>query len=168
MESQLVDTIVGGSVAGLIAGLVIAVLLALASEARQLVKRRQEEKYVRDLFIEGKVILTTEDLPLRGGDYTIPADDLRAAQYKMLLKQVGVGLERWTPHLSLSQRKDIYDALDWFHTDPERMLVLGTDEGGLRLLDVPEGTWPGTSMNEAAARSIYERLCLVRWLRLKV
>ena len=46
------------------------------------------------------------------------ADALRAAQYKYyLLKQVDVVLERWTVRLSHDEKKDIYDALDWFNSD---------------------------------------------------
>ena len=152
--------------AGLIAGLVVAVLLGLARQTLRALERRREEKYIRGLFIEGQEILDTEKLQFQGGQIGISAEHLRAFRYKALLKEVGVALERWTPHLSISQRKDIYDALDWFHTDPDRMPAVLKDEV-LMLVDVPDGAFPLADMHEDAAVQVYERLRLVKWLKLK-
>ena len=164
---QWVDTVVLGAASGFIAGLVVAAALGIAQEFREHVKRRQEERYLRSLFIEGKIILTTEDLQLEGLEITVPADHRRAAEYKILLRQVGVALERWSPHLSPSQRKDIYDALDWFHTDTTRMLFVTTAENEGRFVDVPDGTFPAEAMTAEAAAEVYERLQAIGWLKLK-
>ena len=160
-------TIAGGAVAGLIAGLVVAVLLGLARQTLRALERCREEKYIRGLFIEGKVILDTEKLQFQGRQVGISAEHLRAFRYKALLKEVGVALERWTPHLSISQRKEIYDALDWFHTDPDRMHAVSKDGKVFRLVEVPDGTFPLPNMHEDAAVQVYERLRLVKWLKLK-
>ncbi len=163
---QWVDTVVQGAVSGLIAGMVVAAVLGIFREFRERVQRRQEEQYLRSLFIEGKMILTTEDLQLEGLGITVPADHRRAADYKRLSRQVGVALERWSPHLSPSQRKDIYDALDWFHTDPTRMLFATTAENEGRFVDVPDGAFPAEAMSEEAAAEVYERLQAIGWLKL--
>ena len=163
----MVDTIVGGAAAGLIAGLVVAAVLGIAQEFREHVERRQEEQYLRSVFIEGKTILTTEDLQLEGLEITVPADHRRAADYRRLLRKVGVALERWSSHLSPSQRKDIYDALDWFHTDPTRMFFATTAENEGRFVDVPDGTFPAETMTAEAAAEVYERLQAIGWLKLK-
>ena len=163
---QWVDTVVRGAAGGFIAGLVVAAVLGIAQKFRERVERRQEEQYLRSLFIEGKMILTTEDLQLEGLGITVPADYQRAADYKRLLRQVGVALERWTPHLPPSQRKDIYDALDWFHTDQTRMLFATTAENEGRFIDVPDGTFPGETMTAEGAAEVYDRLQAIRWLKL--
>ena len=48
-------------------------------------------------------------------DAWFKADALRAAQYDNMLKELDVALEKWLPNLSNAQRKDVYDALDWYH-----------------------------------------------------
>ena len=53
-------------------------------------------------------------------DASISAGALRAAQYNIMLKQIGLALEKWTVMLTHDQRKEIYDALDWYHTNPRR------------------------------------------------
>ena len=164
---QWVDTVVRGVVSGLIAGLVVAAALGIFQKFRGHVERRQEGRYLRSLFIEGKTILTTGDLQLDGLGITVPADHRRAADYRRILRQVGVALERWTPHLSPGQRKDIYDALDWFHTDPTRMLFATTAENEGRFVDFPDGTFPAETMTAEAAAEVYERLQAIGWLKLR-
>ena len=61
--------------------------------------------------------MEAEDTFNKGMDATTSSDALRAAQYNNMMKQVGVALERRTVYLSHDQRNDIYDSLDWYHTD---------------------------------------------------
>ena len=161
------DKVAQGAASGFIAGLVVAAVFGIAQKFRDHAKRRQEEQYLRDLFIKGQRILTLEDQHSEGLGITFTADQLRAAEYKTLLRQVGVALERWSPHLQPVQQKDIYDALDWFHTDPTRAQVIVTPENQAEFVDVPDGTFLAKTMTAEAAAEVYERLYAIGWLKLK-
>ena len=85
--------------------------------------RKQEMKFLRTLIsediqgiLEAKDIAAA-DLP-QGMEVTedTPADVVRVAQFNILMKKIGVALERWTPNLTPFEKKEIYDALDWYHT----------------------------------------------------
>ena len=58
---------------------------------------------------------------------------------------MGVTLERWTLNLSHDQRKDIYDALDWFGTNSLQAVRRNSD-GSVQFVQLPEGRWHTTEM----------------------
>ena len=93
----------------------------------------------------------------------MPADVLRAAQYNNMTKELGVAIERWALNLSHAQRKDIYDALDWYHTGG--LYATKRDEGVV-FMDIPEGRWPTVEMSMEAAREKFDRLEALEWLKL--
>ncbi len=60
------------------------------------------------------------------------------------------------------QKKDVYDALDWYHTDS---LNAVRTHGGGEFLEIPEGRWPTTEMSMEAAKSKFEKLRSIEWLK---
>ena len=80
-----------------------------------------------------------------------------------MTKELGVAIERWALGLSHAQRKEVYDALDWYHTDG---LYATKRDDGVAFMDLPEGRWPTVEMSIEAAREKFDRLEAIGWLRL--
>ena len=62
-------------------------------------------------------MLEATDFHHQDANAKCPADVLRAAQYNNMIKKLDTGLEKWTANLSHTQRKDVLDALNWYHTN---------------------------------------------------
>ena len=71
----------------------------------------------------------------KGMNATSSGDALRAAQYNNMVKRLGIALEKWMADLSHDQRKDIFDALDWYHTDS---LQAVKKDGKAAFIDIPD------------------------------
>ena len=95
----------------------------------------------------------------------LPAGALRAAQYNNMLREVGVALDKWALHLSHDQRKEIYDALDWFGTN-SLQAVKSKVEGSVQFVQLPEGKWHTTEMPMESAIATFKRLQSIGWLKL--
>ena len=159
------DSVVQSAVAGLIAALAATTILGLAAYVRQRLAKRRDVNYLRGIFVEGrKRVIDAEDTFHKGMGKVIPEDVLRAAQYNNMMRQVGVALAKWTVNLSHAQRKEIYDALDWYHTDG---LYATKKDGAVEFGELPEGRWPTTTMSMEAAREKFEKLQSIKWLKLK-
>lgn len=148
------ESIAQSAVAGLIAALVATTILGLAKYTRDWLLRRQDVRYIRDLVIEGRSrVMKAEETYHQGMGAKSPADNLRAAQYNNMIRQLSVALESGWMNLSHSQRKDIYDALDWYHT--QSLYAINRD--GLAVYqELPDGKWPTTemTMEEASGRTL--------------
>ena len=154
-----------GALAGLIAGLAVTVFLGVASYIRQRWANRKDVEYIRDLLTQGRSrVMNAEDTYHKGMNASMPADVLRAAQYNYMMRQVEVALERWAVHLSHDQRKDIYDALDWYNADG---LYATEKNGRVEFHEIREGRWPTTQMAMNHAKRKFERLQSIEWLKLK-
>ena len=159
------ESIAQSAIAGLIAALAATTILGVSRYVRQRLAERRDIKYLRGLLIQGKRrVIAAEDTLHEGMGTLMPADVLRAAQYNNMTKQVGVAIERWALSLSHAQRKDIYDALDWYHTDG---LYAAKKNGEVVFMDLPEGRWPTAEMTMEAARSRFDRLEAIKWLKLQ-
>ena len=111
------DAIAQGAVAGLIAALAATAILGVTNIVRQRVAKNRDVKHLRDIVIEGRErVMMAEDTFHKGMDATSSADAIRAAQYNNMIKRLDIALEKWTVNLSHDQRKDILEALDWYHT----------------------------------------------------
>ena len=108
--------------------------------------------------------MEAEDTFHKGMDATSSADALRAAQYNNMIKRLGVALEKWTVDLSHDQRKDIFDALDWYHTDSLQAIKKG---GKAVFIEIPDGRWATTELPMEAAKEKFEKLQSIKWLKLK-
>ena len=158
------EPIAQSALAGLIAALVATAILGISRCVRQRLARRQDVKYIHGLLIQGKRRVIEAEDTFHGGMGTVmPADVLRAAQYNNMTKELGVAIERWALNLSHAQRKDIYDALDWYHTGG--LYATKRDEGVV-FMDIPEGRWPTVEMSMEAAREKFDRLEALEWLKL--
>ena len=143
------ESIAPGAAAGLIAALVATAILGFATYVRQWLGKRQDVRLIRDIFIQGRMrVMDAEDTFHEAMSVTMSSGVLRAGQYNNMIRQVGVALERRTEHMSHDQKKDVYDALDWYHTDS--LNAIRTD-GRVEFLVLPEGRWPTTEMSMEAA-----------------
>ena len=162
----MMESIALSAVAGLIAALVATGILGLARYLRQRLAKRRDIRYIRRLLIEGrKRVLESKDTPNEGMGVVLPAGALRAAQYNNMLRVVGVALDRWALHLSHDQRKDIYDALDWFGTN-SLQAVKSEGDDSFQFVQLPEGKWHTTEMSMELATATFERLQSIGWLKL--
>ena len=160
------ESIADSAVAGVIAALVATAILGIARYVRRLWGRRQDEKYIRTLLIEGRErVMSARDMYFEGMDASMSAGAIRAAQYNIMLKQIGLALEKWAVMLSHDQRKDIYDALDWYHANPEGLPAIKRN-GQVVIVELPEGRLPVEEMQLQAAKEIFERLETIKWLKL--
>ena len=108
--------------------------------------------------------MEAKDTPHKGMDVTSSADTWRAALYNNMIKKLSVALEKWLVDLSHDQRKDIFDALNWYHTDS---LLAVKNQGKAVFVELPDGKWPTTEMPIEEAKKRFEKLQSIKWLKLK-
>ena len=161
------ESIAQGAFTGLIAALAATTILGLARYARRWWANRQDVKYIRELLTEGRIhVMEARDIFFDGMGATASADSIRATQYNRMIKELGIALERWTVNLSHTQRKDIYDALDWYHDRPDALFAIKRDEKVV-FREIPDGKWPTVDMSMEAAREKFDKLQSIKWLKLK-
>ena len=93
-------------------------------------------------------------------------NEIRAAQYNIMLMQLGITLERWAVHLSHDDRKDIYEALDWYHTQ-SLFAAKSRCGGSVEFPPLSEGRWPTKEMSEDQAKEKFKNLAGIQWLKMK-
>ena len=158
-------SIVESAFAGMIAAMTATAILGVAKWVRQWWLRSQDIEYLRSVLIEGrKLVMEAKDTPHPGTDATSSADTWRAALYNNMIKKLDVALEKWLVNLSHKQRKDIFDALNWYHTDA---LHATLKNGKMEFVDLPNGKWPTTEMPMNVAKEKFEKLQSIKWLKLK-
>ena len=142
--------------AGLIAALTATTILGAAKWIHLKYLQRLDVKQIREVLTTGRK---------RVMDATLPGDVLRAAQYNLIIKQLRVALDHTTSKLPYAKRKDIFDALDWYHV---KFLYATKDERDNPVFrDLPDGSWPTTEMQESQAVDKFKRLESIKWLKLK-
>ncbi len=159
------ETVGQSAFAGLIAALTATTILGLARYIGDWISRSRDVKYIRRLLIEGQQrVMGAQDTHHKGMDARSSADTIRAAQYNTFLKEIRVALERWAVKLSHTQRKDVYEALDWYNKDS----LYATKKGANAVfVEVQEGRWPTTEMSMEAADRKFEKLQSIKWLNLE-
>ncbi len=159
------EPIIHGVVAGIIAALAVTLILGVARLVQQWWNKRRDVRYLRRLLTTGMVrVMSAKDTYHHGMEAWMKADALRAAQYTYLLKQVEVALERWTIRLSPDEKKDIYDALDWFNAEGLHAMKHGDE---VRFVEVPVGKWPTTTMSQEHAERRLKKLQSISWLKME-
>ena len=159
------DVILPSAVAGVIAALTATVILGIAKWVRQWLARRQDVRYLRDVLIEGrKRVMEAKDTHHQGMDATSSADAWRAALYNNMIKKLVVAVEKWMVNLSHDQRKDIFNALDWYHTDS---LHAVEKDGKAVFVELLDGKWPTMEMPMKEAKKKFEKLQSITWLKLE-
>ena len=98
---------------------------------------------------------------------TLSADIVRAGNYNNMLMRIGVALEQWAMDLSHEERKDIYDALDWYNAD-KYFVKTNAEAGSVEYIPIPEGRWPLQQMSVGDAEKKFEQLESISWLKLRV
>ena len=159
------ESIVHSVVTGMIAAVSATAILGCAKCVRQWLAKRQDEKYLRDLLSRGrKRVMESKSTYHKGMDANSSADALRAAQYNNMIKRLDIAMEQWLVNLSHDQRKDIFDALDWYHTDSLQAIKRN---GNAVFIDIPDGRWPTAEMPVQMSKEIFEKLQSIKWLKLK-
>ena len=83
-----------------------------------------------------------------------------------MLMRIGVALEKWAVHLSHDERKDIYDALDFYNAD-SYLVKKNTETGTVGYIQHPAGRWPYPTMSMGDAKNKFDQLESIGWLNLK-
>ena len=106
------------AIAGVSAALTATLILGIAKWLYRWWLKHRDVKYIRAILIEGQaLVLGAKETFHEGADVTSSADRLRAAQYNNMIRKLRVALEQWAVNLSHPQRRDVFDALNWFHTE---------------------------------------------------
>ena len=161
------DSFTQSAFAGLIAALAATAILGLAKYIYHRWVSHQAVGDLRNILLQGKTrVMDAKDTWNKGMGVILPADALRAAQYNYMIREVSVALDRWAVNLSHEQRKDLYSALDWYHTDG---LCATKRDGKVVFVDMefPEGRWPTAEMSTQEARRKFGQLRSVKWLKLE-
>ena len=160
--------IAGNALAGLIAALVASLILIVAEWLHQKHLQRLDVKQIREVLTEGrKKVLESKEttFPDIG---TVSGDVLRCAQYNLMIEQLRLALDHRTSKLSYVKRKEIFDALNWYHTDGDRLYVIKRSDGNLVFSpDLPPGKWPTLDMKKNFAVARFKRIESIKWLNLK-
>ena len=140
-------------------------ILGLAGWLRSVRLKYLDRRHVRNLVREAiPRVLDSKDAFNEGMGVTLSADVLRAAQYNLMVKQLKVALESETPNLTHVERKEIYDALDWYHT--KSLNAIKNKQGQAQFIDLPPGVWATTEMRAEFAEEKVRRLSRIKWLKL--
>ena len=159
------EQIAQSAFAGVIAALTATFILGAARLVRQWMAKRREVGYIRAVMIEGrKRVMAAKDTFHKDMNATSSENELRAAQYNLMLKKLDIALGNWTTAMSHNQKKDIFDATDWYHTDSLQATRI---DGRVVYVYLPDGKWPTSEMSMEAAEKIFGRLQSIKWLDLK-
>ena len=159
-------TIAGNMVQGVIVGLVVAIVLALSHWCYVWYLERVDVRQVREVLSEGRQrVMEARDTLNSVMGVTFAGDVLRAGQYNLLLKQLGVVLDPVGSKLSYRKRKEIFDALDWYNVGA--LHAIKDKEGNPVFHDPPVGRWIAAEMRHGDASRKFQRLESIRWLKLE-
>lgn len=158
--------IIVGVVSGTVAGVVASILLTVAKGIHAQYLQRCDVKQVRGILTSGRRrVMEAEDVFNKGMNVTLPADVLRCAQYNLMIKQLAIALDHQTTRLPYAKRKQLFDALDWYHTDS--LHATKDLHGRPTFVILPEGTWPTTEMRLSDAVDRFKNLDAIGWLKTK-
>lgn len=153
------------AIAGVSAALVATAILGVARLIRRWWARRRDVNYIRDILIEGQTLISkVEESFSEHANAKSTRDSHRAAEYNRMIEKLRVALEKWTGNLSHAQRRDLFDALDWYHTENLLAIPVG---GEMQYVQPPEGRWYGKDMPLEVAEKKFERLQSIKWLKLE-
>ena len=156
------------AIAGVFAGVAVTLILGLFRFGRRKWARRQDVRYIRALLTEGRIrVMGAKDIHDNQSGQTLSADIVRAGNYNNMLMRIGVALEQWAMDLSHEERKDIYDALDWYNAD-KYFVKTNAEAGSVEYIPSPEGRWPWPQMSVGDAEKKFEQLESISWLKLRV
>ena len=159
------NSIETSAIAGLIAALAATTILGLASYVRGRWVRRRDEIHIRQILLDGKkAVMGAEHKYLSNIRKLVPADVARVGHYNKMITKLSIALEKWALGLSHKQRKDLFDALDWFHTDH---LFVHEESGILRFKEFPDGKWTHGTLQLEEAQYKFEQLHAIKWLKFK-
>ena len=163
------EDIAGNAVAGLIAAVTATIILGVA---KWIYRKRLESldvKQIREVLTEGrKKVLESKEIFFPGLDATVPGDMLRCAQYNVMIEQLGLALDHRTSKLPYVKRKAIFDALNWYHTDPDNLYATKDNNGNLVFpFQFPPGKLPTMDMKKNFAIDQFKKLESIKWLKLK-
>ena len=152
--------------AGLIAALTATAILVVVKLIHLKYLERLDVKQIREVLTAGrKRVMESKETFHHGMGATVPGDVLRAAQYNLIIKQLRVALDHTTSKLLYTKRKDIFNALDWYHV---KSLWATKDKcGNPVFVDLPVGSWRANAMQESQAVDKFKRLESIKWLKLK-
>ena len=152
--------------AGLIAALTATTILGAAKWIHLKYLQRLDVKQLQEVLTDGRRrVLEAKETFNHNMDATLPGDMLRAAQYNLMIKQLRIALDHTTSNLFYAKRKRIFDALDWYHV--EFLYATRDKRDNPVFRDLPDGSWPGTEIQESQAVDKFKRLESIKWLKLK-
>ena len=74
-------------------------------------------------------------------------------------------MDHTTSKLPYAKRKDIFNALDWYHV--ESLYATRDERDNPVFRDFPDGSWPSNEIKESQAVDKFKRLESIKWLKLK-
>ena len=160
------ENIAGNAVAGVIAAVTATTILGSAKWIYLVHLQRLDVKQIREVLTSGrKRVMESKETFDDELDVTLSGDLLRAGRYNVMIKQLRVALDHTTSKLSYTKRKDIFDALDWYHVE---FVYLRKDQiGNPEFVDLPAGSWTTERMQKSEAIDKFKRLESIKWLKLK-
>ena len=161
------EDIAGSAVAGLIAAVAATIILGVAKWVYQKHLQHLDINQIHEVLTDGRRrVLEAKKTFNHDMNATLPGDMLRAAKYNLMIKQLRVALDHTTSNLSYAKRKEIFDALDWYHV---KFVYLAKDAAGNPVSrdDLPVGNWPTNAMQEIQAIDKFKGLESIKWLKLK-
>ena len=166
MIAQSIEEAAGSVLAGVVAAIVATTILGVAKWIHGKWLQRRDVLQVREVLREGRHrVMESKDVFHEGMNSAMSASVLRCAQYNLMIKQLAVALDHRTTKLPYANRKQILDALDWYHTDS--LLATKDEKGRPTFVITQEGLWPATEMRLSAAVDCFNKLEAIGWLRLR-
>ena len=160
------ELILQNAFAGFIGGVTAAAFIGLGKYVYEILKKRQDIKSIRKLLIDGRFrIMEADKMYAQTREHNekiglqSSAGKLRTMQYNNTMKELDVNLKSYV-NLSPTQKKDIFDALDWYHTKNIFVNAKGN------MPRISDGIWPYVEMTEDQAKEKFQKLEDIKWLKL--
>ena len=157
------ETIIQSIWTGASAALVAAFVLEFASYIRRKLNSLRSIKHIREILEEGRdSVLTSKNEKISNPSMFIPKDVVRVGEYNRMIRKLDVALNEWRSELSFRQKKEIIEALNWYHTDT----IFASKEGEeIKFKEFPDGKWTHNTMYECEAKYRFEKLKSITWLK---
>ena len=165
MAAQALGDMASSAVAGIVAAIVATAILGAAKWIHMKHLQHLNIRQIRQILTAGRerVMASTDEFN-PGMDTTLPADALRCAQYNLMIKQLAIALDHTTTRLPYSKRRQIFEALDWYHA--KSLHAIKNDDGRPVFVTLAEGKWPTVEMKASHAIDKFDRLEAIGWLKL--
>lgn len=165
METQF-QSIWSDIISGLITGVTLALFFFLVERIFYWNKHRKDVSRIRNIFLDAR-----KDIMEYQSTYNESPNSVRdinfhlACRYNAMIKELDGLLSTANLHISVTKKKDILKALDWYRAYELKEIQERTASSTSS--EIPDGMMPASYINIEIANEIFGKLGSIKWLKMK-